>query len=508
MVYFEDSIRKHINNGVDLLADAVKVTLGPKGKNVMIYNRPYENTYLTKDGVSVAKAVFSLNNIEDAAIRVLRNASVKTAKEAGDGTTTSTILAQSFYKEGLKFLKNHSLIELKRELDDVITSVNNHLNRHSKTIKSTDIEELRSVATISANNDTTIGNLIADAYSKCGENGIVLFEPSPNGQTFVKEIEGTQIMEGLISSEFITDQKKMECSYDNPSIFLCNNTISSFNDIIDIVRETAKKDTPLVIIANGFSDSTLRGILRNNYQGNTKILPIKVTGFAGNRVNFFLDLRAVTGATVFENTTQTKNMRSEDFLGHCDRVVSTMTSTVFYTDNKDNTLLKNRIEQLRGQIEYSKNNNPDIIPSIEKQIARLSGKVAIIYVGGKTEVEAKERYDRVEDAVCATKAALQEGIIDGGGATLLRVSREINDNFFSVSLESIFKQLCINSELKFSTLKERVTDSLGWNFLTDNQENLIDNGVIDPTKVIRTSVENATSVAYMLLTTKAVVVDD
>lgn len=508
MVYFEDSIRKQINNGVDLLADAVRVTLGPKGKNVLIYSKPYENAYLTKDGVSVAKAVFSTNNIEDAAIRILRDASVKTAKEAGDGTTTSTILAQSFYKEGLKFLKNHSLVELKEEFNDVVTSVNDHLKLHSKTVKSTDIKELKSIATISANNDTTIGNLIANAYSKCGENGVVLFELSPNGQTFVKEIEGTQIMEGLISSEFITDQKKMECSYDNPSIFLCNNIISSFNDIIDIVRETAQKDTPLVIVANDFSDNTLRGIVRNNYQGNTKILPIKVTGFAGNRANFFLDLRAVTGAAVFENTTQTKSMRSEVFLGHCDRVVSTMTSTVFYTSNKDNELLKDRIEQLRGQIEYSKKSNPDIVPSIEKQIARLSGKVAIIYVGGKTEVETKERYDRVEDAVCATKAALQEGIIDGGGTALLRVSREISDNFFSTSLKSVFKQLCINSELNFPTLEEKVTNDLGWNFLTDRQENLIDNGVIDPTKVIRTSVENAASVAYMLLTTKAVVVDD
>lgn len=508
MISSSDSARILLKEGVDTLANAVKVTLGPKGKNAILTSQG--QAYLTKDGVSVAKKVYSTNSVSNSAIQIVREAALKTAEEAGDGTTTSTILAQALFTRGLDFLANGgNIIQLRQEFTNLVNMVKLELLSYAKTISYEDIGQLAGIASTSANNDTFIGSLIAEAYSRCGKSGLVTFELSANGLTYIDEIGGTQIQQGLISSEFITDQKKMECSYENPAILLVNNSINSFNDIIGVVRVVAKQNTPLVIIANEFSENTLRGILRNNYQGTTKILPIKLTGFAGGRNDFYLDLRAVTSAAVVSSTRELAIAEPEKYLGRCERVVSNFTSTIFYRENQESILLNKRIEDLEGQKEATKVSNPEAVASIEKRIARLTGKIAVIYVGGKTEVEAKEKYDRVEDAVYATKAALEEGIVEGGGVTFLRIAREIADNNeFSAVLYEPFNQLCINSGIEPSNLYESITKDLGWDFFLNQQVALFKAGIIDPVKVLRVSLENAASIALMLLTTEVVITDE
>lgn len=508
MINSSEQARMQLLEGANILANAVRVTLGPKGRNAILFTQG--QAYLTKDGVSVAKKVRDDNPFKDAAIQIVREAAAKTAEEAGDGTTTSTILADALFASGLNYLQNGGdIVKLKKGYNSALQKVIEQLKARAVRIDYSNLESLANIATISANNDSVIGQLVGEAYQKCGQNGLVTFELSANGQTYIDEVGGTQIPNGLFSSEFVTDQKRMECSYDNPYVLLVNNTISSFNDVIGVVRATAKANTPLVIVANDFSENALRGFLRNNYQGTTKILPIKVTGFAGGRQDFFLDLRAITGAAVVSSTREI----TEEYLGSCERVVSNFTSTTFFRNSANTNLFNARIEEIKGQIEYAKSANPDAVAALEKRLAKLVGKIAVIYVGGKTEVEAKEKYDRVEDAVCATRAALEEGIVAGGGSTFARIaSTTVGDTkeeeLLLDCLYAPFQQLCKNSSIDFKEALSYIDDIYGFNFLTEAKEDLLQSGVIDPVKVLRVALENATSVALMLLTTEVVITDE
>lgn len=515
MIYLNEKARENILTGVNLLADAVKVTLGPKGKNVVLFD--YEGkAYLTKDGVSVAKKVSSPHPKIDAGIQILREATAKTAELAGDGTTTSTILAQYLCNAGIELMRRgENPSDIRRGMEGALQLIVKELNNLSEKIKGNS-SKIKNVATVSSNNDPFIGDIVAKAFINCGKNGVVTIETSPTATTYLDHIGGTQINSGAFSQEFFTDYKKLEAKYDNPYVLLVNNSINSFNEVIDVIKKVAATQQALVIIANDFGDNAIRGFLRNNYQGFTKILPIKTAFSSSNRMEFFKDMRAVTGADICNSI---KEITFEG-LGNSKKVIASSTSSTFVLPDDDEVklLLGNRVDIINGQIEEAKKLNPDLVESLQKRLAKLFGLVSVIYVGGTTEVEAKERYDRVEDAVCAVRASLKEGICAGGGFTYLEIQKKLKGtkskyqkgfNIVVDSLSSPFGWLCINAGLNIKTVRSLLNKPInigkGYNFLTDKVENLKEAGVIDPTRVLRVALENAVSVASLLISTDCIV---
>lgn len=519
MIQYNKEARALLQVGVDKLANTVKVTLGPKGRNVVLFNQG--KAYLTKDGVSVAKKVSSDNCFEDAGIQIVREAALKTAELAGDGTTTSTILSQSLFSKGIEAIDfgiNPSL--LKSQMLACYSIICGLLKRDSEAISYSQ-DSLKYIATTSANNDEFIGKLVADAFCAAGEDGLVTFDMSPNGGTYIESIEGTQIDSGAYSQDFILDKKKLETRLDSAAILLVNGMINSFGEILTIVKETATNNKPLVIVAEDFGGNTLRKCLTNNYQGFTRILPIKLSGYVANRREVLNDLAAITGATIV--TPSSHNDYPTKCLGVVGKVISTALNTTFVRDEGlDESLLAKRVEELKGQIEYAHQNNPEAEPAARKKLAKFLGKASVIYVGGSTEVEAKERYDRVEDAVCAARAALEEGISTGGGMAFIKIQRELlkastypdgstylSDGAKIVvdSLSAPFEQLCANAGLDSKEVISNITEDVGYDFSTCRYCKLKLAGIIDPTKVLRVALENAISVASMLLTTECIVED-
>jgi len=517
MIKYNKDAKEALKQGVNMLADAVKVTLGPNGRNVILHNEEGE-PYVTKDGVSVAKKITSDDPFVEAGIKLVREAASKTAEMAGDGTTTSTILAQYMINEGFQVLEEHpeySVKELKRGMDYACQYVISHIKKHK--VKKKDIIN---IATVSANGDKELGSLVASAFDIVGNDGLVLFEESPDYDTYVESIEGMQIKNGYISSAFVTEPKKQLCYYENALVLLINNTLTSLESIRGILQKVIKK-APLLIIADDFSPAVLKDIIINNRKAGARILPIKTYGFGNGKYECLMDIQAVTGAYVYSELNEIDdNIQS---LGVCSKVIASMTdTTIVKSDMLNETLLNQRIDDLKGRIKEEKNKNN--IRVLKEHLARLIGKKAVIYVGGTTEVEAKEKYDRVEDAVCAVKAALDEGYVVGGGTALYDVwvqefnnltDIEVNPSFFEgmvLILKSLvipFIVLCENSGFDYADTAAKIgkidrTKSC-IDFNTGEVCDAIVNGIIDPFKVERCALENAVSVASMILTTECIV---
>lgn len=518
MIYLDKDAREALKKGVNLLADTVKTTLGPHGNTVVLYNSEDE-AYTTKDGVSVARHVFSQDKAIDAGIQLIREATAKTADVAGDGTTTSTILAQHLINACLNYIEvGVSPVSLKRGITKAAEFFNTLLKAHSKEI-SFDFKTLKDVATISANNDSEVGNIIAEAFIKVGKDGLVLFDMSTKDITTVDTIEGMQIQSNLLSPAFINNHRAQTAEYEekdeNPvSLLLVNNEITNLQYLAGTINYAIQNSMPIVIVAWDFSYSVLRDIIQNNMKNNTKILPIKAEGFGDNKLECLKDISAVTGANIYDNEQNTSGLG----LGMCKKIiVSAFNTTIIKCEDLGNTKLNTRIQVLKEKIEAEK--NPTYNKNLQEKLARLTGKMAIIHVGGITESIAKEKYDRIEDAVYATKAAIEEGICIGGGMTytniadgLCRLSiKEDKEGFDAIiaTLYEPFNQLCVNSGIPFEQFYQyKFKEGEGYDFLNGKVVNMIDSGIIDPTKVLRIAFENAISIACLIVNTSGIITNE
>lgn len=491
--------RNLLAQGVNSLADAVRVTLGPKGKNVILFNN--EGTaYVTKDGVSVAKHIYDEDPIVNAGIQLIKAAASKTAEKAGDSTTTSTILAQSLINEGLKLVDNNLCYpEIKRQLDEATHIVNRWFHDHSTPIHYCS-EHIYSVAKTSTNNDMYLSNIITKAFMTVGHEGLVMFEQSDSTDTHMESVEGMQFNSGLVNNSFVTNHKKQLAEYENCAVVLFHGTVRSLDDVKIPLQYAIDKKIAVAIIADDFADKAIQQLYVNYSRGKCLVAPIKAPGFAEGRMEYFKDISAITGASVCTN-----NITKES-IGTIDRIISTVNNTtLFYNNSIINTnKFVERVDELQGKIETT--DDSKIVTNIKKQLSRLLGKIAIIKVGGITEVEMRERYDRVEDAVCAIYAALEAGVCAGGGRSYYTIYQQNqNKNNFAINvLTKPFEQLCLNAGIDFNIIKEGTYPN-GYDFAKDEFCDLLAVGIVDPTKALVEAYNNAISVATMLLSTECVI---
>lgn len=517
MIEFNKDAHTHLLEGVNMLAEAVKVTLGPKGRNVILYDANL-NPYMTKDGISVARKISSPNMSIDAAISLLREAAARTAEQAGDGTTTSTVLAQAIVNYGFNHVNTGSIpVLLKRGMDMAAIDAVKMLKEHHSIEVGFDKTSLKSIATISANNDSEIGELVANAFIEAGPNGLVLFEMSPTDKTYVETVEGMQIDSPCPSTAFCTDFGKKIAYYKNCRVLLLNTEVRHMSEIADICGKVFASKSPLVIVANEFSPAVLRDMVINIRKAGAKILPIKTTGFGDGKLECLKNIQSITGAAIYDSISEADT----NGIGICASVTANSFKTNFVKHTTVSTeLLDERVTYLKEQI----NTTTDTFTKkkLQEDLAQLVGKIACIYVGDYTEVSAKEKYDRVEDAVCATRAALEEGVSEGGGATYFRIGEylqyreqqiqfshkdiQIGYDIVRSALRQPLMQLCKNCGVPVE--KVHITDVMGFDFLAEETCSLKERGILDPTKVLRSAIENAVSVASMLLTTECVVTPD
>ena len=486
-----------VKEGVDLIADTVKVTLGPKGKNVILFNG-MDKAYLTKDGISVASRVYSEDPTINAGVQIAREASEKTAKDGGDATTTTLVLVQALFSEGLKKLqsKEYDIMKLREQFKTAGEEFLANLKTHTRPLERNK-ENARRIAYISANNDNDIANIVADAYGSVDDNGTVVVERYPEAYTKLEIIEGSRYKIGIASKDFFSSKKKNEASYENAKVLLVNNEIKSIQSIGAAVGYCVTNRVPLVVIANDFTEACLAEFYTNYIRGIVDILPIRAIGSDFHKRDLYTDLSYITGAKIFD--TPSKQVIG---LGDIDKVNCTLTQTILY-DKVHRKSYTDHISNLESQLE-SEMAEP-IKELIRQRIQNLRGSIATIYVGGITEVEQSEKFDRIEDAVCAARVAFEEGICDGGGATLWRISDKMVDcPVVSAALKEPYKTLWRNTygEMPMDVVP---TETASMDFACDEFENLGEVGVIDPAKVVRLSVENAMSVAMQLLTTEAIV---
>lgn len=525
MIQSGNEARESLMRGVDILADIVKTTLGPKGSTVVLHT-PEGTAYTTKDGVSVARQVFDNDMMVDAGIQLVREATSKTAEVAGDGTTTSTILAQAIIRKCLNQMQYNkvSALELKAGLEEALKDVTEVLKDKKYSTKvGFDKKSLTDIATISANNDSHLGELVADAFIEAGEDGLVLFDMSSNEYTTVETITGMQIGSQLLSPAFINNQRSQTAEYEEKehpiAVLLIDNIVKDIQDMAQSTLNYAiSKHTPILIVAHDFTPAVLKDIIKNNVRNNTQILPIKAEGFGVGKTECLKDISAVTGAKIFDNT---ENSLYTGF-GICKKViVSKFNTTIIKCDsdkiNPDELTL--RIVALKERIEEEKdtfNKN-----KLKEKLAKLIGKMAIIHVGGITESIAKEKYDRVEDAVYATRAAIEEGVSIGGGLTYLNISDELQTTTttetnvgYLIALEALsipFNQLCLNCNENpvdiFTNIYKNpeLTPNFGYDFFTDEFVDMKEAGIIDPTKVLRVAFENSISIAILIITTSGII---
>lgn len=502
MIYTNDDAKLKLQEGVNLIANIVKQTLGPKGKNVILFNGDDE-AFMTKDGISVAKKVRSTNSAVEAGIQIMREASAKTADQAGDGSTTSLILAQALFNKGIEMLNaGHNIVEIKEAFAKGVELIKSNISNFSRQV-TFDYNTLKYVATTSANNDESVGNIIADAFMSVGPEGTVLFDMEDAPSTYIDVTESSQFKLGIAAREFFNKETKQEADYDNPLVLIINNDIKALSEIRPALKKAVEEKRPIAVFATDFSQAALNQFYMNFIQGNLKIVPIRIVGYAGNRRDIMQDISSLTGADVYDICPQGIEPR----LGECDHITSSLTHTLLVSNNPSENYLI-RINTLKEMIKNEKDGA--IKKFMVDRLSQLRGKIAIVHVGGRTQVEAKERYDRVEDAICAVKASLEEGISEGGGMTYLRLSNisEMPD-IIKQALKEPFNQLCVNADSDYETIIGQIIsqgyDESGYNFLSEKAENLYEAGIIDPTKVIRLAIENATSVAMMLLTTSSII---
>ena len=485
MIYNEEA-RKHLKDGVNKLANAVKVTLGPKGRNVVI-EQNYGAPHITKDGVTVAKAVYLEDPYENIGAELVRNVANKTGKDAGDGTTTATVLAQAIVNEGLKNITaGANPIEVKRGIDKAVNAVIEYIK--STAIPIQDYDSIEAVATISANNDPEIGKLIADAFRKVTTSGVITMETSQSTETYISVVEGLRFDSSYLSPYFITNTDNNSCVLENPIILICDRKIDNIKEFLYVLQMCAEKNRSILIIANEIDPDLLSTLIINRINNGLKICVVKSPFY--KRHEMLEDIVAVTGAKFC-----TEEDAAIKCIGGCEKATITKDYVTIINGNGDTT-------------EYVKNLD-------KERAARLGGGVAIIYVGANSEIELAEKRDRIDDAICATRAAIDEGIVTGGGSTYLRAplplaagDQAIGVNIIAKALEAPLRQICANGEIPadliISKLKE-LPEEFGYNAKTEQFENLVAVGVLDPAKVTRTALENAASVASLILTTECII---
>jgi len=520
-IQFDVDAREGMKRGVDALANAVKVTLGPKGRNVVI-EKKFGGPSITKDGVSVAKEIELADALENMGAQMVKEVASKTADLAGDGTTTATVLAQAIITAGLKNVAaGANPMDLKRGIDKAVEDVVNNLRKQSETVGD-DFKKIEQVASISANNDEVIGALIADAMKKVGKDGVITVEEAKGTETEVKTVEGMQFDRGYLSPYFVTNTEKMEADMDSPLILIYDKKISNMKELLPILEQSHQAGKPLLIIAEDVEGEALATLVVNKIRGSLKIAAVKAPGFGDRRKAMLEDIAILTGGTVISEERGYKLENADmSFLGSAEKV----------TIDKDNTTIINgvgkkedieaRINQIKAQIESTTSDYDK--EKLQERLAKLSGGVAVLYIGAATEVEMKEKKDRVDDALHATRAAVEEGIVAGGGTAYIRAIESLekleglNDDettgiaIVRRALEEPLRQIVFNAGGEGSVVVQKVRegkDDFGYNARTEVYENLIAAGVIDPTKVGRVALENAASVSSMLLTTECSIVDE
>jgi len=520
IISFDVDARSAMKRGVDQLADAVKVTLGPKGRNVVI-EKKFGSPLITKDGVSVAKEIELEDPIENLGAQMVREVASKTNDIAGDGTTTATVLAQAIVREGLKNVTaGANPMDLKRGIDLGVQAIQEGLRQLKRPISGN--KEIAQVATISANNDSTIGNLIADAVAKVGKDGVVTVEEAKGTETSVDVVEGMQFDRGYLSPYFITDQDSMEGVLDNPMIALIEKKISSVKELVPVLEKAAQQGRSILLVAEDIEGEALATLVVNKLRGTLKAAAVKAPGFGDRRKEILEDIAVLTGGSVISEERGHKlETTTVEQLGGAKKVVVTKDATTIIEGSGDSESIKARIEQIKGQI---KNTTSDYDKEkLQERLAKLSGGVAVVKIGAATELEMKEKKDRVEDALHATRAALEEGIVPGGGVAYIRSQHMLDElevqnadqrtgvNIIRKAIEEPIRHILSNAGLEASVIINKIKEdnegSWGFNAYTEKFEDLIESGVIDPTKVSRVALENAASVASLLITTEATIVE-
>ena len=517
-ISYDLEARNALKAGVDKLADAVKVTLGPKGRNVVI-EKKFGAPTVTKDGVTVAKEVELENKLEDVGAQMVKEVASKTSDVAGDGTTTATVLAQSLVAEGLKNVTaGANPMSIKRGIDAAATAVVDALQAQSKDLP--DSKQIANVGKISANNDEEIGEKIAEAMEKVGKDGVITVEESKTAETFLETVEGMQFDRGYLSPYFVTNSDNMEAEMDDAYILIYDKKISNMKDLLPLLEKVVQTGKPVTIIAEDVEGEALATLVVNKLRGTFKVLAVKAPGFGDRRKAMLEDIAVLTGGTVISEDAGYKLENATlDYLGTCKRVVSDKDNTTIVGGNGAGDAIKARINEIKVQIEKTTSDYDR--EKLQERLAKLSGGVAVINVGAATEVEMKEKKARVEDALHATRAAVEEGIIPGGGVALLRTAPALDKvkvdeeeavgvDIMRRALDAPLKQICSNAGVEPSIVAQAVRDGkddFGYDARTGEYVNMFKAGIIDPTKVARVAVQNATSIAGMILTTEAAVTE-
>ncbi len=518
-LFFDTNARDQLKKGVDALADAVKVTLGPKGRNVII-DKKFGAPTITKDGVSVAKEIELAEPIENMGAQLVKEVASKTADNAGDGTTTATVLAQAIFAVGIKNVAaGANPMDLKRGIDKAVAAVVGQLKENSKQISTS--KEIAQVATVSANNDEEIGNMIADAMDKVGKDGVITVEEAKGTETEVKTVEGMQFDRGYLSPYFVTNTEKMEAELDHPFILIYDKKISSMKELLPVLEPVAQSGKPLLIIAEDVDGEALATLVVNKIRGALKVAAVKAPGFGDRRKAMLEDIAILTGGTVISEERGFKlENATPDMLGRAEKINIDKDNTTIVNGAGDAAAIKGRIAEIKAQIEKTTSDYDR--EKLQERLAKLSGGVAILYIGAATEVEMKEKKDRVDDALHATRAAVQEGVVVGGGVALVRAASALdtlkgsNDdqdtgiNIVRTAIEAPLRTIVSNAGGEPSVVINKIRENkgnFGYNARTDEYMDLFEAGVIDPTKVTRLALENAASIAALLLTTECVVAD-
>ena len=519
-IKFNSDARELLKSGVDQLANAVKVTLGPKGRNVVI-GKKFGAPQITKDGVTVAKEVELEDNFENAGAQLVKSVASKTGDDAGDGTTTATILTQAIVTEGLKNVTaGANPMDLKRGIDKAVAKVVDHIKASAEVVGD-NYDKIEQVATVSANNDPEIGKLLADAMRKVSKDGVITIEESKTRETSIGVVEGMQFDRGYLSGYFVTDTDKMECDMENPYILIYDKKISSVKDFLPILQPAAESGRPLLVIAEDVDSEALTTLVVNRLRAGLKICAVKAPGFGDRRKAMLEDIAVLTGGVVIsEEKGLSLDKATLEMLGTAKRVTVSKDNTTIVDGAGEKEAIKDRVAQIKNEIAASTSSYDK--EKLQERLAKLSGGVAVLYVGANSEVEMKEKKDRVDDALCATRAAMEEGVVVGGGTTYIRAQEALKDlkgenadeqtgiNIVCRAIEEPLRQIIANAGGEGAVVVNNVREGkgdYGYNARKDVYEDLRAAGVIDPAKVSRVALENAASIAGMFLTTECLIVD-
>ena len=519
-IKFNTDARDLLKQGVDQLANAVKVTLGPKGRNVVI-EKKFGAPQITKDGVTVAKEVELEDKFQKTGAQLVKSVASKTGDDAGDGTTTATILTQAIVNEGLKNVTaGANPMDLKRGIDKAVAKVVEHIKANAEVVGD-NYDKIEQVATVSANNDPEIGKLLADAMRQVSKDGVITIEESKSRDTNIGVVEGMQFDRGYLSPYFMTDADKMECVMENPYILIYDKKISNLKDFLPILQPAAESGRPLLVIAEDVDSEALTTLVVNRLRGGLKICAVKAPGFGDRRKAMLEDIAVLTGGVVIS---EEKGLKLEqatlEMLGSADKVNVTKDNTTIVNGHGAKENIKDRVAQIKNEIAATKSSYDK--EKLQERLAKLAGGVAVLYVGANSEVEMKEKKDRVDDALCATRAAIEEGVVVGGGTTYIRAQQDLKDlkgdnadeqtgiNIVCRAIEEPLRQIVANAGGEGAVVVNKVREGegdFGYNARKDIYEDLRAAGVIDPAKVARVALENAASIAGMFLTTECLIVD-